>query len=105
MGLAHHRPLKRHIDVVDVAPAAGVAAGRGQHSSTAATMAASTAGSGSGRTEATTGAAGSVFTDGPTQSGTLPCLRLGSSSRLDMSTRSARTNTRRVSVGSMTSST
>ena len=77
-------------------------AGRGHASCTAATMAASTAGSGWGAHRHDHGRRRRRRL---AHSGTFPCLRFGRSSRLEASRRRLRTRTRRVSAGSMTSST
>ena len=74
-GLDHQRPEKRQTRWVGSA-AGSTAAGRGQAWSTAATMTASTTGSGAGRGASPGGVGGA-------HRGTFPCLRRGSSSRLE----------------------
>ena len=98
IGLCHQRPLKRQASWIGSCSSGG--AGRGHASWTAAAMAARTAGS------AVAGPDSDSDSDRPdvAHSGTLPCLRLGSSSRLEARMSRLRQMTRRVSAGEMTSS-
>ena len=104
-GLCHQRPLKRQASCTGSCSSAG--AGRGQASWTAAAMAASTPGSGSGARGArrrVDGCAAGAAARGGRHSGTLPCLRRGSSSRLEARMSRLRQMTARVSAGEITSS-
>lgn len=110
VGLAQPRPLKRQAEPAPSWPdpragsSAISAVRRGQHASTAAIIAASTAGVGAVGGGGRVGGAGSPHTAALAHSGMLACLRWGSSLRLDPSMARLRISTRRVSAGSITSS-
>jgi hypothetical protein len=108
-GFVHQRPENRQRG----GGSGGVAAaGRGQATSTAATIAATSSSVASPPRLISTAvwsvvapvAVPRVMPVSPTYSGTLPCLRLGSSSRLERSIASPVTSLTRVSAGSITSS-
>ena len=96
MGLRHQRPEKRQTGEPASSSSVLTTTGRGQSASTAATMAATSAGVGVGVILSSS--------TSPPYSGTLPCLRFGSSSRFDRSMARPAMSFRRVSAGSMTSS-
>jgi hypothetical protein len=104
--LVHHRPENRQRGGCWSSAAA---AGRGQAASTAATMAATSSSVASPPREIATAVEAatvdSVVLLSVAYSGTLPCLRLGSSSRFDRSRSSPAMSLTRVSAGSITSST
>ena len=101
-GLVHQRPENRQRGG---SPRPSAVAGRGQATSIAATMAATSSSDASPpRVTARSVLVGSLLDTG-TYSGTLPCLRLGRSSRLERSMSSPATSLARVSAGSITSST
>ena len=89
IGFDHHRPAKRQRDV---AGSSWTATARGHDTSTAAAMAAASSSVGVGEISIA-------------YSGTLPCLRFGSSSRFDRSSSRPAMSLMRVSAGSITSST
>jgi hypothetical protein len=98
--LVHHRPEKRHRGGCSAAPPA---MGRGQVTSMAAAIAA-TSSSVASPPRAIVMVDVEVLTP-VAYSGTLPCLRFGSSSRFERSRSSPAISFTRVSAGSMTSST
>jgi hypothetical protein len=96
IGGDHQRPLNRH-DVRREGVDSIVTTGLGHNASTAAAMATASSSVGVGLI--------SVVTTSSDQSGMLPCLRRGSSSRLLRNIRNPATTFWRVSAGSITSST